>query len=312
MVGCAANNSAFTKDLHLTSVTHQLLCAALSPSTRKAYLRSWNLLLEYCDSFKSTFNFPCSLTLICNFVSHLYLLNLSPASIISHVSAISYVHKICNVADPTHHFVIRKILKGTQNLKKTSDSRMPITKSMLQKILTALQHTVPDKQSVILLRAIFLLAFHGFFRLGELVIRDNSQFNLVVQRNDISFVQGDGVQLILKHFKTMKNNQPITIFLSPCKQSVFCPVQALQLYVDTFHHITGPLFSFLSGKPVTHSFVINNLKSALTFCGFNPDLYKGHSFRIGAATEAAKLGFSENYIQQLGRGNLMLSNVTFV
>lgn len=67
LVGCAANNSAFTKDLHLTSVTHQLLCAALSPSTRKAYLRSWNLLLEYCDSFKSTFIFPCSLTLICNF-----------------------------------------------------------------------------------------------------------------------------------------------------------------------------------------------------------------------------------------------------
>lgn len=45
LVGCGANNSAFTKDLHLTSVTQQLLCAAISPSTRKAYLRSWNLLL---------------------------------------------------------------------------------------------------------------------------------------------------------------------------------------------------------------------------------------------------------------------------
>lgn len=122
---------------------------------------------------------------------------------------------------------------------------------------------------------------------SELIIRYNSHFKLVVERNDISFVQGDGVQFILKHFKTMKNNQPIIIFLSPCKQSVFCPVQALQLYVDTFHHTTGTLLPFLSGKPVTHSFVINNLKSALT-CDFNPDLYKGHSFRIGAATEAAK------------------------
>jgi hypothetical protein len=31
--------------------------------------------------------------------------------------------------------------------------------------------------------------------------------------------------------------------------------------------------------------------------------YKGHSFRIGAATHATTLGFSEPYIRQLGRWN---------
>ena len=60
-------------------------------------------------------------------------------------------------------------------------------------------------------------------------------------------------------------------------------------------------FSFLSVHPVTHSFVTQQLKLALAFCDLNPAQYKGHSFRIGAATEGAKLGYSEKYIQQLGR-----------
>jgi hypothetical protein len=50
-----------------------------------------------------------------------------------------------------------------------------------------------------------------------------------------------------------------------------------------------------------HSFVVQQLKLALAYCGLNPHQCKGHSFRIGAATEAAKLGYSENFIQQLGR-----------
>ena len=259
------------------------------------------MLLELCRSTSTSFIFPCSLAIICNFISHLHSQSLSPSTILPHVSAISYVHKICNVTDPTQQFLVRKILKGAQNLKKSSDSRLPITKPILLRILAALQHTVSDKNGIILLRAIFLLAFHGFFRLGELVSRIKESFHLVFQRNDINFQPNHGVQIILKHYKTMRNNQPITIMLTPSADLSICQVQALRLYITAFGHTSGPLFSFLSGHPVTHSFVTQQLKLALAFCDLNPAQYKGHSFRIGAATEAAKLGYSENYIQQLGR-----------
>ena len=123
--------------------------------------------------------------------------SLSPSTILSHVSAISYDHKISNVTDPTQKFVVRKILKGAQNLKKSSDSRLPITKPILLRILAALQHTVSYENGIILLRAIFLLAFllafHGFFRLGELVSRNKESFHLVLQRNDINFQPNHGV-----------------------------------------------------------------------------------------------------------------------
>ena len=108
-------------------------------------------------------------------------------------------------------------------------------KPILLKILSALPHSATDNNNIILLRAVFLLAFHGFFRLGEVVSQDNL--------HDVSFIKNQGVQIILRHFKNMKNNQPITIFLTPSKDSSICSVQAYPVYISTFEHSNGPLFS---------------------------------------------------------------------
>ena len=302
MVKSPTNTSSISNGIHLTTGSLQLLVAAIAPSTRKAYLRSWALFLSFCNSSNFSFSFPCSPILISNFISHLHFQNLSASTITSHISALSYVHKLCSGNDPTHHFVVRKILKGCQQLKKSPDTRMPITKPILLKILSALPETIPDNNNIIILRAIFLLAFHGFFRLGELVVQDKEHVAKVIQRTDLNFVGDQGVQIRLNYFKHMKNNQPVTILLSPSKDVLICPVRALYIYTSNFNHKSGPSFAFKSGAPVSRAFVVvSNLKSTLTFNGLNPNLYKGHSFRIGAATEAARLGFSENYIQQLGR-----------
>ena len=108
-------------------------------------------------------------------------------------------------------------------------------KPILFKILSALPHSATDNNNIILLWAVFLLVFHGFFRLGELVSQDNL--------HDVSFIKNQGVQIILRHFKNMKNNQPITISLTPSKDSFICPVHAFQVYISNFDHTNGPLFS---------------------------------------------------------------------
>ena len=255
-----ANSTTTTHDLHLRQVSQQLLCAALSSATQKAYLRSWKRLYELCHSSNSFFQVPCSLSLICNFIGHLHSSNSCPSTIASHVSAISYIHKICDVPDPTQHFLVRKLIKGAQNLNKSPDNRMPITKPILLKILSALPHSATDNNNIILLRAVFLLAFNGFFRLGELVSQDNLHVSKVIQRADVSFIKNQGVQIILRHFKNMKNNQPITISLTQSKDSSICPVHALQVYISNFGHTNGPLFSFQSGTSVPHSFCHNSVK----------------------------------------------------
>jgi hypothetical protein len=58
--------------------------------------------------------------------------------------------------------------------------------------------------------------------------------------------------------------------------------------------LSGPFFKFVNGTPVTYSYVSSELSKAIAFPGLDPKRYKGHSFRIDAATHAAQLGYSNS------------------
>lgn len=287
----------------MSPTCRKLLAAALSTSTVVAYRRSWQLLL----SWKTDITFPISVTDICNFIGYLFSSNYSSSSIASHISAVSYVHKVLNVTDPTQAFVTKKIIKGCQALGPTKDTRLPITADILQQLLNALNHTVTQYSLRIMLRALFLLAFHAFLRLGEITAKSVKSSKHLLQRPDISFeYQGttlSGVQLIMREYKTNKHHTPLVISLQSTTDSAYCPVQALFTYLQFFNHRVGPLFQTMDGLPVTYSKVTSYLKTAIQFIGLDPNNFKGHSFRIGAATHAASLGYSQNIIQKLGRWN---------
>ena len=44
-----------------------------------------------------------------------------------------------------------------------------------------------------------------------------------------------------------------------------------------------------------------HLRTALAQVGIDASQYSGHSFHIGAATSAAQAGYSDSFIQSLGR-----------
>lgn len=123
-----------------------------------AYRRSWNLLLGW----KPQLSLPISVVDVCNFIGQLFIDNYSPSTIFSHISAISYVHKIFNLPDPTQAFVTKKILKGCQAIGQRKDTRLPITAPILQKLLSALEHTVSQYPTSILLSSYmyFLTTFN--------------------------------------------------------------------------------------------------------------------------------------------------------
>ena len=64
-----------------------------------------------------------------------------------------------------------------------------------------------------------------------------------------------------------------------------------------------PLFTTLIGVPLTCSFLIEKLNMLLFSLGYNPSLYSGHSFQIGAATTAAVAHIPDHMIRTLGRWN---------
>ena len=57
----------------------------------------------------------------------------------------------------------------------------------------------------------------------------------------------------------------------------------------------------MDGTPISRKYFTQQLNISLIGCGLDTKLYKGHSFRIGAATTAALEGVSEEKIKVMGR-----------
>ena len=66
-------------------------------------------------------------------------------------------------------------------------------------------------------------------------------------------------------------------------------LKALYYYTAHFVHTSGPLFQFLSGVPVKHRFISQQLRKLVPFIDPNQ---KQYSFQIGAATHSESLGFA--------------------
>ena len=81
----------------------------------------------------------------------------------------------------------------------------------------------------------------------------------------------------------------------------FCPVQIILDYLSLRGSRPGPLFHLGDGSPVSRAIFIDKLSMAIKYCGLDPSCYKGHSFRIGAASYAADAGMSDSQIRALGR-----------
>ena len=83
--------------------------------------------------------------------------------------------------------------------------------------------------------------------------------------------------------------------------STLCPVAAILAYVATRPAVPGPFFMYRDGSPLTRDKLVTAVRKALTKAGLDHSGYSGHSFRIGAATSAARAGLSDSLIKMLGR-----------
>lgn len=82
-----------------------------------------------------------------------------------------------------------------------------------------------------------------------------------------------------------------------------CPVNSMIKFLTGRPKLNGPLLCHLNGRPLTRYQFSAVLKKALACWNVNYANYKAHSFRIGAATTAAKLGHSTDTIKLAGSSN---------
>lgn len=280
-----------------------LLDKALSPASHQTYDRALTLYRQFSiDTLKVTAVFPISISDLMLFIAHCYKLGLAPTTVSTYISAIGYHHKLQQMPDPTSSFLIKKSLQGYHNEKRQTDTRLPITTHILQLLLNSLKFTQPSYFLRAMLKAMYLIAFHAFLRIGEITASGRQADNTLTLDN-VRFCYSDsrldGVELHLKKFKHSKGDKKV-LFIK-ANHSCACPVSALNAYVQLRKTAHGPLFGFMDGTPVSRTYFSSQLKLSLNWAGLDHAHYKGHSFRIGAASSAAQQGFSDEKIKLMGR-----------
>lgn len=245
---------------------------------------------------------PASLAL---FIAYLFHCKYAPSTVTTYVSAIGYFHRLAGYDDPSKVAYIKEMLKGYSKLGRTLDARLPITLPILQQLVQVTDTIVSSQYMALLYKAMFTLAFHAFLRIGEITVSNNTTTRgNVISINQITTAQNasgtvDALQIAFKDFKHNYNKSPRNIRIS--RQLSACPVSYMVQYLSNRGPRQGPLFIDNTGSPIQRSHFSKMLNQCLQACCLDPRLYKGHSFRIGAATFAAQQGMSDTQIRLLGR-----------
>jgi hypothetical protein len=108
-----------------------------------------------------------------------------------------------DIQDPTISFLIRKLLKGCNNLQPIRDCGQPITKDILIKILNSLNPCIPQHSNRILLKEIFLLAFVAFLRLGEFLIH-NTLMDIQMYMHTSNYINMRMLQVHIDDFQNFQ------------------------------------------------------------------------------------------------------------
>ena len=203
---------------------------------------------------------------------------------------------------PRLELVVRGMKK--EQAGQPTRTRLPITPEILSRIR---QHW-KERQAewdIVMLWAAMSLCFYGFLRAGEVVVPSDTEFDSSqhLTYKDIAVDdkrQPSFITISIKQSKTDPFRKGVTIVIGRAPGPL-CPLAAVLSYMAMRKPGEGPLFRFKDGRPLTRERFVLKVREALQQIGIDQTKYCGHSFRIGAATTAAKRGIQDSLIKTLGR-----------
>ena len=228
----------------------------------------------------------------------------APSTVNTYVSALSYCHKLLGFNDPSKVFYVSQILKGHSKVGFRLDTRLPITLPILDRLISVAPSLEGSNYQLSQFRAMCSMAFYAFLRIGEITSGSKSSANLPLQPYQLTKLLSPAGELIafkvtFGNFKHSYNQRPFCVIVS--RQTHACPVDLLSKYLALRGLRPGAIFLSKDGLPVLRATFSKQLSMACHLCGLDPSRYKGHSFRIGAASHAADGGLTDAQIRLLGR-----------
>ena len=213
----------------------------------------------------------------------------------SYVSAIKAILIDDNYPWCDNKILLNTITKACRLKNDVLYCRMPITQKLLEIIIFELKRILKDQQYLLILyRSLFLLAYYGLMRVGELALGPHSvkACNVHIGTNK------DKIMLVLYTSKTHGvycNPQKIKITAlgeggsnAQDNNGLICPFKSCRDYLsirDPYEKDDENFFVLRDRTPVTPSQVRVVLRNCLTSLNLNPSLYNTQSCRIGRASD---------------------------
>ena len=118
-----------------------------------------------------------------------------------HIVALSYYNKINGFIDNTQAFLVKQLLKGMNKNQNRKDQRMPITISLLEKILPNLSHICSSSYEATLFRVAYALSFCALLRVSEVAFSHIDHINHVLAFQNVK-VCSTHINIFIQKSKT--------------------------------------------------------------------------------------------------------------
>ncbi|XP_055350942.1 uncharacterized protein LOC129597431 [Paramacrobiotus metropolitanus] len=274
----------------------------LASTTRTTYNAGWARFKEFCIN-DHTSPLPTTENSVLRFIAHLFLQNISPATIKVYVASIAKVHAEASLPSPTASASVLRAVDGCRRIcPKAVDGRLPITLDIMRRLKDNIRSSALSAYSKLLIWSTFTTAFFAALRVSEFTSQSTRHYDdrRTLSTSDVT-IGSESVVISVRRSKTDQFGHGYKITLVSTSRSV-CPVTAIQNYaaVRIPTQQSHPFFLQQDGQFVTRTQVDRWLQ---IFLNGTPgrERYSTHSFRIGAASTAASNGAPDSAIQTIGR-----------
>ncbi|XP_053549292.1 uncharacterized protein LOC128640871 isoform X1 [Bombina bombina] len=277
-----------------------LVRSSLAPSTWHAYARMWSEWDDFCAS-RGADAAQGSRDNLHDWLVSLHASGARQGAIQSKLAALSFFYRALAIPDPTNSFFIRQVIKGWgRSQQRKIDTREPITRDRLERLLLALDVVCRSDFEALLFKTAFNLAFAAALRVSEVVAPSKQASGAGIQLQHVRAAP-DSLLLFLPRSKTDQEGKGTWIPVHPQVNSACCPVNCVNLYLAQRPPGPGQFLVHADGRSLSKFQFGRVLKLAAVQAGLDASRLAPHSFRIGAATNAAQAGSSCEDIKRIGR-----------
>ena len=265
--------------------------------------------------FNNDVTFPLSQLSVIIFIGWLDNRGLAMSTINSYLAGLRLIHLTLGHDIPhLRSDIVNQILAGKKNLDAVKPSPKPVRIPITPTMLRVLKHAISKDDLHYFDKRLFwflcVVAFHGSFRLGELLTRRPNQFDpnyallgrhIVSSPTIINNVSSSFLEITLTSSKCSPTSSTV-VDVYPTGSDI-CPVKAYtKLLNQQILNQDLPAFRLYSGKNLTPALFNKKLKFWLTsFIDFSAFSVSGHSFRAGIPTILASMGYHSSDIKSIGR-----------